>query len=176
MGVFANAADAGGVSGNVSQNSGVGVAAVESEYQGAVFAAGVPVKGLAQLCHLLSGAQAEAGVARIETVLRDSFDRGIVFRLLRRGGVQEGNRGQAVDAVFAGHGGGDLEKALGAYEVGLKAGTEGIAAPGHARGVKAGAAEEGIIKDGAKGSSCGELIGNAAADDGKDVGQRKAIL
>jgi hypothetical protein len=42
--------------------------------------------------------------------------------------------------------------------------------------MKSSAAEEGIIQDRAKGSACGELTGNAAADDGKDVGHRKAFL
>ncbi len=56
--------------------------------------------------------------------------------------MNEGNGSQAVDAVVAGHGCGYLEEALAAYKVGLKAGTEGIAAPGHAGGVKAGAAQQ----------------------------------
>jgi hypothetical protein len=40
MGIFANTADAGGVRRDISENGGVGIAAVEDEYQGALSAAG----------------------------------------------------------------------------------------------------------------------------------------
>jgi hypothetical protein len=43
---------------------------------------------------------------------------------------------------FARHGGGDLQEALAACEVGLKARTERIAPPGHTGRLEAGSAEQ----------------------------------
>ena len=129
----------------------------------------------AQPDHLLSTAQAKTGIAGIETILLRDFGRGIVFGLRRCGGMEESNGSETKVAILAGHGGGQLEKALAAHEVGLKTRAERIAPPCHAGRMKTGAAQQGIVHDGAKRGSWGKLIGDGAADDGKHFRQRETI-
>jgi hypothetical protein len=90
--------------------------------------------------------------------------------------MDEGDGGEAEVAFFSGHGGGDLQETLTAHEVGLKARTKGVAPPGDAGDMEAGSAQQRIVENGAKRGSGGELSGNSAAHDGKDVGHRKAIF
>lgn len=175
MGIFTNAADAGSAGRNGFEDCGVGVAAIEGEYQGAVFAAGILIERVAQTDHLLCAAQAKTGIARIETILLPDFGSSIVFGLRRCGGMEESNGSETKAAVVAGQGGGQLEKALAAHEVGLKTRAEGIAPPCHAGGMKTGAAQQSIVHDGAKRGSWGKFIGDGAADDGKHFSQRKTI-
>ena len=90
--------------------------------------------------------------------------------------MQEGYGGQPECALRSGHGGGDLEEALSAYKVGLETRPERIAPPGNAGRVQAGAAQQRIVEDGAKGRAGGQLAGDAAPDDGEDLGHGDAIL
>ena len=57
------------------------------------------------------------------------------------------------EARGAGQRGGDLQKALGADEVGLEGRPEGIATPSHAGDVATGATKQGVVEHGAKGSA-----------------------
>ena len=66
--------------------------------------------------------------------------------------MAEGDRQQETGAVGSGESERGLKKALGAHEVGLEMRAERIASPSHARSAEAGAAQEGIIEDGADGS------------------------
>ena len=90
--------------------------------------------------------------------------------------MNEGDGSEAEVAFFAGHGGGDLQETLPAHEVGLKARTEGIAPPGHAGDMEAGAAQQRIVENGAKRGSGGELCGDGATNDGKEFGHGKTIF
>ena len=73
---------------------------------------------------------------------------------------------------MAGHGTGDLDKALTADEVSLEARAERVAAPGHAGRAKSGAPQQRVVEHGVKGRAGGELIGDGAADDGEDLRHR----
>jgi hypothetical protein len=90
--------------------------------------------------------------------------------------MNEGNGGQAVNAVVSRHRGGYLQEALATHEVGLKTRAERIAPPGHAGCVKARTAQQRVIQDSAKRRAWGPLIGHAAAYDGKDLKQGQSIL
>jgi hypothetical protein len=90
--------------------------------------------------------------------------------------MQKGDGDQALGAVRSGQGEGSLEEALSAYEVGLEARTEGIAAPGDPGGARAGAAHQGIIEHGADGSLGRELRDHGAADEGEDGLEGKTLL
>jgi hypothetical protein len=169
MSILTNAADAGSAGRHVFQNGGVGIAAVESENERPVFAVGVVIEGRPQVGDLLNGAPAEAGIADLAAILRQGLDRSAGLGLGRRGGMDEGNGREAEVAVVGGHGGRDLQKALRAHEVGLEARPEGIASPSDTGGVQAGAPQQGIVEDGAKRRTRGELGGDVAADHGKDV-------
>jgi len=86
--------------------------------------------------------------------------------------MNEGDGRQPVDAVLSRHRSGYLQEALATHEVGLKARSERIAAPGHAGCMKARTAQERVIQDSAERCAWGQLIGHATAHDGKDLRQR----
>jgi hypothetical protein len=129
FGILANAANTDGAGRNLFQHGGVSVAAIEGKYQSAFPTTGILIERLAELDHLLGGAQAEAGRTRVRTVLSHLIGGSLTIRFLRCRRVQKGNRGQTECALCSGHGAGDLKEALGAHEVGLEARPERIAPP-----------------------------------------------
>jgi len=64
-----------------------------------------------------------------------------------------------MSTVVGRQGGGELEKTLSAYKVGLEVRTERIAAPRDAGNFIAGSAEERVIQNSAKGSALRDLLG-----------------
>jgi hypothetical protein len=90
--------------------------------------------------------------------------------------MKEGNGSQTEYAVFAGHSAGDMEEALSAHEVGLEARPERVAPPADSWRVEAGAAQQRIVENSAEGRAQGQLVGDAAADDGEDLGHGDAVL
>lgn len=176
--IFADAADTGGVRRNLPEDGGVGIAAIESKQQGSLRAAGIQIQGIAELDHLLRGAQTKAcGMAVATELCENRGGRfGFGLRLGRGWSMEERDGDQAEGAIFAGHRGRDLEEALGANEVGLEAWTEWIATPGDTGNVETSATEEGVIDDGAKRGTGRQLFDDRTADDGKDVGNGNALL
>ena len=126
--------------------------------------------------HLLSGAHTEAASAGLPPILRQIGCGSFALGFLGRGGMPESDGRQTVEAIFSGHSGGDLQETLGADQVGLEAGTERIAAPSHAGGVETGTAQQRIVQDGAKGLARGQLGGDGAADDSKDIRDGNPVL
>jgi hypothetical protein len=63
----------------------------------------------------------------------------------------EGDHPHGVGVLLAGHGGRDLQIALGADEIGVELGAERVTAPSDTVGVSAGAAQQGIVDGQAKG-------------------------
>ena len=123
--------------------------------------------------NLLRGAQGETVGAGGLTIERPRFVRGLFTGLLGGGRVIKANGSEAGRARQRG---GDLQKALGADEVGLEGRPEGIATPSHAGDVAAGAAQQGVVEDGAKGSAGFERSGERAADDAEDLRDGQTIL
>ena len=90
--------------------------------------------------------------------------------------MKECNRSQAKGALLTGHGGRDLEEALAAHEVGLKARAERIAPPGNPGSMQAGTTQECVVHNGAKGRAGGQLSGNGVTDYREQVLHREPIL
>ena len=135
--------------GEMFEDGMVGVTSIEGHQEGAGGRAGVGIEGSAQLPDLFAGALTEAGGALVGAIGLLLAGASFLARLGRSGGMTEGHRDEAAGAVAGGQGERSLQEALGAHEVGLKVGAEGIAPPSHAGRVQAGAAQEGIIQEGA---------------------------
>jgi len=151
MGVVAEAADGGGARGKMLEHGAIGVASIEGHEEAAASRAGVGVEGRAQLPDLFAGALTEAAGPNLVAIGLQFGRGGFLARLGRSGGMAEGDRDEAAGAGIDGQSERSFEEALGAHEVGVKVGAEGIASVSHAGGVQAGAAQEGIIQAGAHG-------------------------
>ena len=171
LGVLADAADGGGVVGQVFEHRLVGVAAIEGDEELAGGGGRVGIEGGAQLADLLDGALAEAGGAHGHAVLvllvRSSF----LARLGGSGSVAKGDGNDAAVAVAGGKKQRSLEKPLGAHEIGLKVRAERVAAPSHAGGAQAGATHQRVIEHGADGSVGRQLAHHRASHHGKEMGE-----
>ena len=154
----------------------VGVAPVEGDEEPARNRRGIGVEVGAQIADLFAGALAEAGGSNLCTIWLEFGGGGLFRRLGRSGSMAKGDGQQARGAVGSGESEGGLEEALGAHEIGLEMRAQGIAAPGDAGDAKAGAAQEGIIENGAHGSLGRQFGQHGAADDGEDGGDRKTVV
>ncbi len=90
--------------------------------------------------------------------------------------MAKSDRDHAEGSVGEGNGGGQLQEALRAYEVGLEGRTERIAAPGDAGNGEAGFAEQGIVDGDGQGRVWGQFGEDGAADDGEQVLGGEAVL
>jgi hypothetical protein len=151
MSVLAEAADGGGGVREMLEYGAVSVASIEGQQEGAARGVGLGVEGGAQLPDLFAGALTEAGSTNLGAIGLLLAGAGLLSRFGRSGGMAKGDRDEAAGTVIGGEGERSLQEALGAHEVGLKVRSEGIAPPSHAGGVQAGAAQEGIIEEGAHG-------------------------
>jgi len=156
LGILADPADGGGMVGQVFEDGLIGVAAVEGHQEKARGGGGIGVEGGAQIADLFDGALAEAGGAHFHAVLLLLAGRGFFRRFGRSGSMAKGDGEQAAGAAGGRESEGNLEKTLGAHEIGLKVRPQGIAAPSHAGSAQAGAAQQRIIEDSADGSAGGE--------------------
>jgi hypothetical protein len=136
----------------------------------------VTIQIFTQLNNLAGGAQTDTGGVGIFAVLGQLLGGSLFRRLLRSGGVQEGDGRHAANALLCGQGGGELQKALSANEVGLESGTERVATPGDSRGFVTGAAQQGVVNDHPKRRTGRQLSGDRAANDGKDLRHGKTVL
>src|SRR5208282_855915 len=137
---------------------------------------GVGVEGGAQGVNLFAGPLTEAGGAGLSAIFPLFGGGGFFPRLGGSGGMAEGDGEQAAGTVGGGQSERNLQKAWGAHEVGLKVRAEGIAAPTHAGGVEAGAAQEGIIQGGAHGGLGRQGLDHGAAHDGEQGRGGKAVV
>src|SRR5208283_548084 len=176
MRILAEAANGGGVGGKVAEHRLVGVASIEGDEEPARGGGGIGVEIGAQIADLFAGTLAEAGGARLHPILPLFGGGGLFRRFGGSGGMAKSDGQQAPGAVGGGESEGGLEKALGAYEVGLKMRAQGIAAPGDAGGAEAGATQQRIIQHGAEGSVRRQFGQHGAADDGEDRGDGKAVV
>jgi len=157
LGILADPADGGGMVGQVFEDGLIGVAAVEGHEEKARGGGGIGVEGGAQIADLFDGALAETGGASFHAVLLLLAGGGFFRRFGRRGSMAKGDGEQAARTTGGRESEGNLEKTLGAHEIGLKVRPQGIAAPSHAGSAQAGATQQRIIEDGAEGSAGGEF-------------------
>ena len=139
LGILADAADGGGVVGQVFKHRLIGIAAIEGDEEPAGGGGRVGIESGAQLADLLDGALAEAGGARGEAVFLLLGLGGLLARLGGSRGMAKGDGDDAAVAWGRGQQQRSLEKALGAHEIGLKVRSQRVAAPGDAGGAEAGA-------------------------------------
>jgi len=131
------------------------------------------VEVLAEVEDLVGGEGAEAGAAGFGAIAGVFGDGGVAAGFGDAGGVKEGDRGHAL--FVAGQGGGELEEALSADEVGLEGRAKGVAAPGGAGRGAACAAQERVVDGYAKGGIRGQRGRDGASDDGEEGVDRQAF-
>lgn len=167
-GILAQTAEGGGVRRKVLEDGGIGVAAIESHQERARGGGGIGVEGGAQIADLFRGALAEAGGTGLDSIQFLFAGGRFPRRFRRRGGMAKSDGNHAAPALGKRESQRGLEETLGAHEIGLEARAEGIAAPGDAGGVQAGAAQQGVIQDRAHRGTGRELRNRGAAGDGEE--------
>ena len=150
FGVFADAADQGGVRGQRSQHLPVGVAAVNDHVQRGCLAAVVLGALLLQLVEAFGGQRVEIALLHFLLVGFDLLGGGAFAGLARRGGVPEDNGDHAHLVVFVGDGPGDLEFALSPDQIEVEGRPQRIPAVGRARDGSSGLAQNGVVQGDAK--------------------------
>jgi hypothetical protein len=160
--------------GQVLEHGLIGVASIESDEEPAGGGSRVGIASGAQLADLLNGTLAEAGGAHGDAVFGLRGFGGLFPRLGGSRGMAKGDGDDAAVAIGRGKDQGSLEETLGAYEIGLKARTQRVAAPSHARGAQAGAAHQRVIEHGADGSAGGEFAHHRAPYRGEEMGEGQA--